>query len=301
MEWLNYHHLLYFWTVAQEGSVKGASEKLHLSQPALSTQIRHLETSLGEKLFEKAGRGLKLTEAGRLAYRYADEIFNLGREFQSELKGKPTGRPMRLMVGATDVLPKLMVHRLLWPALRLPEALRLSCKEGDLPELVQMLLDHELDLVFSDLPQPGPRVFNHLLGECDVELLAAPSLLRRYPGPYPEGLDGAPMLMPYMGHAIRRSLDAWLESREIRPVIAGEFDDSSLMKTFGAAGEGFFIAMSPIAARAADMYRVERVCRLDGLKEKIYALSGERKLVHPAVQAILKGAKHDAFRGEEPS
>lgn len=298
MEWLNYHHLLYFWTVAREGTVKAASEVLHVSQPALSTQIRHLETSLGEKLFEKAGRGLRLTAAGRMAYRYADEIFALGREFQSELKGKPTGRPLRLVVGISDVLSKRMVHRLLRPALELPEPLRLSCRERSLPELLSGLLSHEIDLVLSDVPctpQGGPRAFNHLLGECGIELFGTPALVARFPGPFPAGLDGAPVLLPAEGTALRRALDAWFTRHDLQPVVAGDFDDSALLKTFGAEGEGFFCGPAAIAEEIAQAYGVLRLGSLEGLRERIYAVSAERKLVHPAVLAILRVAKEEVF------
>lgn len=298
MEWLNYHHLLYFWTVAREGSVTAASRTLNLSQPALSTQIRALETSLGERLFEKSGRGLRLTEAGKLAFRYADEIFVLGQEFRQALKGQPTGQALRLVVGISDVLPKLMVHRLLRPALELSEPLRLSCREGNLSELLQALQSHEVDIVLSDVPcspKAGPRAFNHLLGECGVDLFGAPSLLERHPGPFPEALDSAPFLLPSEGHALRRSLDAWFERRGLRPVIAADFDDSALLKTFGAEGLGFFAAPAAIAEEVVRAYAVRRLVPMEGLKERIHAVSAERRLVHPAVLAILKVAKDEVF------
>lgn len=298
MEWLNYHHLLYFWTAAREGSITAASKALNLSQPALSTQIRALEESLGERLFEKSGRGLRLTETGRLAYRYADEIFALGQELQQALKGRPTGHALRLVVGISDVLPKLMVHRLLRPALELPEPLRLTCREDDLPQLLQALQSHEVDIVLSDVPcspQAGPRAFNHLLGECGVELFGAPSLLEHHPGPFPGVLDGAPFLLPAEGHALRRSLDAWFERRELRPIIAGDFDDSALLKTFGEEGLGFFAAPAAIAEEVVRVHGVRRLGAFEGLKERIYAVSAERRLVHPAVLAILKAAKDEVF------
>lgn len=298
MEWLNYHHLLYFWTAAKEGSITAAAKVLNLSQPALSTQIHLLEESLGERLFEKSGRGLRLTAAGRLAFHYADEIFALGREFQHELKGRPTGRALRLVVGIPDVLPKLMVHRLLKPALELPEPLRLSCREAALPQLLQALQTHEVDIVLSDVPctpLAGPRAFNHLLGECGVELFGAPALLERHPGPFPAGLNGAPFLLPSEGHALRRSLDAWFERHALRPVIAGDFDDSALLKTFGAEGQGFFAAPAAVSEEVVRVYGVRRLASMDGIKERIFAVSAERKLIHPAVLAILKAAKEEVF------
>ena len=298
MEWLNYHHLFYFWTVAREGTVTAAAEVLRVSQPALSTQIRMLEANLGEKLFRRSGRRLALTEAGRVAFRYADEIFTLGREFQSELKGRPTGRPLRLVVGVSDVLPKLMVHRLLRPALKLPESLRLSCRESGLPSLLGALFSHELDLVLSDAPHPsrsGTRAFNHLVGECGLEFFGAPSLLRKHRRAFPACLDGAPILLPSEGTRMRLALERWFEEKGIRPVVAGDFDDSALLKTFGAEGEGFFAAPSAIATDTEGTYKVKRIGSADGLVERVFAVSTERKLVHPAVLAILKSAKEEVF------
>jgi len=298
MEWLNYHHLLYFWTAAKEGSITAAARSLNLSQPALSTQIRQLEESLGEKLFEKSGRGLRLSSAGQLAFRYAEEIFTLGREFQHQLQGHPTGRALHLLAGISDVLPKLMVHRLLRPALELGQPVRLSCREASLPSLLQALQAHEIDIVLSDAPctpQAGPRAFNHLLGECGVDLFGAPGLLERHPGPFPEGLEGAPFLLPSTGHALRRSLDAWFQRRGLHPVVLGEFDDSALLETFGAEGLGFFAAPSAISREVVRSYDVRLLGPLEGLKERTFAVSAERKLVHPAVLAILKAAKEQVF------
>ena len=298
MEWLNYHHLLYFWTVAREGTVTAAANALRISQPALSTQLRMLEESLGEKLFQRAGRKLALTEAGRVAFRYADEIFTLGKEFQNELKGRPTGRPLRLVVGISDVLPKLMVHRLLRPALELAEPLRLSCRESSLPDLLGALFAHEVDLVLSDAPHSargGPRAFNHLLGECGIDFFGAPALLRRHRRAFPACLDGAPVLLPSEGTRLRLALEHWFEEQGLHPVIAGDFDDSALLKTFGAEGEGFFAAPAAIAADLEGTYRVRRVGSAQGLSERIFAVSTERRLVHPAVLAILKSAKEEVF------
>ena len=298
MEWLNYHHLLYFWTVVREGTVTAAAVVLRISQPALSTQLRTLEGSLGEKLFRRSGRKLELTDAGRIAFRYADEIFTLGKEFQNELKGRPTGRPLRLVVGISDVLPKLMVHKLLRPALELPEPLRLSCRESGLPQLLGALFAHEVDLVLSDAPHQargGPRAFNHLLGECGIEFFGAPSLLRRHRRVFPGCLDGAPILLPSEGTRMRMALERWFELNGLHPVVAGDFDDSALLKTFGAEGEGFFAAPSAIAANLEGTYGVKRIGSVDGLVERVYAVSTERRLIHPAVLAILRSAKEEVF------
>lgn len=298
MEWLNYHHLLYFWTAAKEGSITSAARTLNLSQPALSTQIRQLEASLGERLFEKSGRGLRLTAAGQTAFRYAEEIFSLGREFQHQLKGHPTGRALQLVAGVSDVLPKLMVHRLLQPALELGEPLRLACREAPLPRLLDALQTHEIDIVLSDAPwtpRSGARAYNHLLGESGVELFGTPALAERHPDPFPGGLNGAPLLLPSPGNALRRSLDAWFERNAVVPVIVGEFDDTALLETFGAQGLGFFAAPAAISQEVARTYGVRSLGSLDGVRERTYAVSAERKLVHPAVLAILRAAKEEIF------
>lgn len=298
MEWFNYHHLRYFWTVAREGSLTAASKVLNLSMPALSTQIRSLETQLGERLFEKQGRGLQLTEAGRLAFRYADEIFTLGSEFQSALRGRPTGRPLRLTAGAVDALPKLMVHRLLRPALNLDEPLRLDCREGSLSQLLASLFNHELDLILSDAPvgnSEGPRAFNHLLGDCEVACFVGPALRKRHPGPFPDCLQGAPLLLPAAGTRLRQSLDRWFQLSGLHPVIAGEFADSALLKAFGGEGEGFFFAPSPLAAELVRHHRLLRLGQVPEVRERYYAISLARRVVHPGVREILRAAKEEVF------
>jgi len=298
MDWLNYHHLHYFWRVAREGSITAASQVLNLSQSALSAQIRSLEQSLGERLFEKEGRGLRLTESGRLAYRYADEIFTLGGEFQNALRGRPTGRPLRLVVGATDVLPKLMVHRLLKPALGLEEPLRLDCREGSVAQLYGALFSHELDLVFTDAPfsaAEGPRAFNHLLGECGVDCFGTAALRKRHPAPFPRCLDGAPMLLPPEGTRLRQGLERWFQQADLHPVIAGEFADSALLKTFGAEGEGFFAAPAALASEVVNRYQVKRLGTVPDLKERFYAVSLARRVIHPGVKEILRAAKEEVF------
>lgn len=290
MDWLNYHHLYYFWTIAREGSVTGAAKLLHVSQSALSTQVRQLEDSLGERLFERSGRRLVLTDSGRLAMRYAEDIFRLGGEFQNELKGRPTGRPLRLVVGISDVLPKLMVHRILHPALELPEALRLSCRESGLAPLLAALFEHEVDLVLSDapyVPLGGPRAFNHLLGECGVSFFGEASLARRFPKPFPACLDGAPVLLPAEGTALRQSLDRWFQQQGLEPVIAGDFEDSALMKAFGAAGEGFFGAPSSIAQDVVQRYQVQVTGETEDVRFRTFGISTERRVSHPGLTAVL--------------
>ena len=300
MERLNYHHLLYFWLVAREGSVVRASALLHLAQPTLSGQIRALEGALGEELLERAGRGLRLTEMGRVVFRYADEIFELGRELAESVKGQPTGRPLRLAVGVADGLPKLVAYRLIEPALALPQRVRLAVHVQSTEKLLAALALHELDVVLTDrLAAPGVsvRAFNHLLGDCGVTLFASPKLAARYRRPFPRALEGAPFLMPGETSTLRRTMEQWFEKQKIRPRIIGEFDDSALIKVFGQAGIGVFAAPSIIESSVCKQYGVVMMGRLDRARERFYAVSAERRLKHPAVIAITDSARRELFAG----
>lgn len=296
--WLNYHHLLYFWTVAREGSVARAAATLNLTQPAISAQVRALERALGERLFERRGRRLALTDTGRVVYRYADEIFTLGREMQETLAGRPTGRPARLAVGAVDALPKLLTYRLLEPALRAPEPVRLVLREDEPERLLASLAIHELDVVLSDAPVPsGARIaaFSHLLGESGVTIFGAPALAEAHRRRFPQSLDGAPFLFPAAGSSLRRSLDGWLDRIGVRPATVGEIDDSAVLATFGQAGAGLFAAPHAVEREVRRQYGVRVVGRVEELRERFYAITVERRIRHPAVQAISSAARTELF------
>lgn len=298
MDWLNYHHLLYFWTVAREGSVTLAAERLRLAQPTLSAQIHQLEKSLDVRLFKKEGRGLVLTDAGRTAFRYADSIFGLGKELREALSGGMTDRAPLLAVGISDALPKLMVRNLLEPALHLPEPVRLLCREDRMDRLLAQLSLHELDLVLSDMPPPAGsavKAFSHLLGECGVQVFGAAELRKRHAGAFPACLNGAPFLLPLEGTALRRGMDQWFEVEGLRPRIVGEVDDSALLKSFGQKGIGFFAAASALAKEIERQYEVRRVGAAEGVRERVYALTLDRRLRHPAVVAISESAKRRIF------
>jgi LysR family transcriptional activator of nhaA len=298
VQWLNYHHLLYFWTVAREGSVIRAAEQLRLTQPTISGQVRALEEALGEKLFERAGRRLVLTDVGRVVHRYADEIFKLGRELLDTLEGRPTGGPTRLVVGIADVMPKAIVYRLLAPALALPEGVHLVCREDKTERLVAALSLHEVDVVLADSPiGPGARVraFNHLLGESGVTLFAARPLAAKLRRHFPASIAQAALLLPSESTAMRRSIDQWLDQHEIRPRIAGEFDDSALLKVFGQAGAGVFPAPTVVEDDVRRRFGVSVVGRLEGVRERFYAISVERRLKHAGVVAISQGAREGLF------
>ncbi len=300
MEWLNYHHLLYFWTVAREGSIAKACKQLLVAQPTISGQIRTLEDSLGEKLLVRSGRGLALTEVGRVVYRYADEIFGLGREMMDVLKGRPRGRPPRLVAGISDLLPKFIAFRVLRPLLESPEPVQLVCHEDTPERLAVELAEHKLDVVLSDSPlDPSVRVkaYSHLLGSCPVALFAAPALARRLKKDYPASLDEAPFLLPMEASTLRRSLDHWFDSTGIRPRLVGEFKDSALMKTFGESGYGVFAAPLVIEAEIQAHYSVTKLGVVPSIVERVYAISVERKIKHPAVLRITEGAKGGLFSG----
>ena len=299
MEWLNYHHLQYFWMVAKEGSIARASEVLRLAHPTISGQIHKLEEVLGEKLFARRGRNLVLTEAGRVAFRYADEIFSLGREFVDTLKGRASGRPIRLVVGVADVLPASLVRRFLEPAFHLDQPVRVICRaDKSVDEFVAELALHRVDVVLADGPAGSGvpvRAFSHPLGECGTSFFAAPKLASSMKRRFPRSLDGVPFLLPGAPSTVRRSLEQWLVSQDVHPTIVAEFDDSALAKAFGMAGLGVFAAPTIIESEVLQQYAVRVIGRSEEVRQQFYALSVERRIKHPAVVAISKSAREDIF------
>jgi LysR family transcriptional activator of nhaA len=299
MEWLNYHHLLYFWVVAREGSIVRASEQLRLAQPTISGQLRALEEAFGDKLFQREGRHLVLTEMGRTVFRYADEIFSLGRELIGTVQGHPTDRPLRVMVGVTDVVPKMVTYRLLEPVLQLTPPVHLVCREGKLEQLLAELSLYNLDVVLSDAPLTPVvkvRAFNHLLGECGVTFCGTAPLAAAHRDGFPHSLDAAPMLLPTDNTTLRRSLDHWFETAHLRPRVVGEFEDFALLKVFGQQGLGLFAVPSIIEATVQHQYGVEVIGRVAAIRERFYAITLNRKLRHPAVVALSDAARHTLFQ-----
>jgi LysR family transcriptional activator of nhaA len=298
MEWLNYHHLLYFWVVACEGSIVRASEQLSLSQSTISGQIRSLEAALGEQLFARVGRNLVLTEMGHLVFRYADEIFAIGRELMDTVQGRPTDRPLRLTVGITDVVPKLVAYRLLEPALHLDQAVKIVCREGKLDHLLAQMATYDLDVVLSDAPI-GPTIkvqaFNHLLGECGVTICGVPELVAAYRDDFPRSLDEAPLLLPTDNTTMRRALDHWFEAEGLRPRVVGEFEDSALLKVFGQQGLGLFVTPTIIESEVQRQYGVDILGRVESIRERFYALTVNRRLRHPAAVAMSEAAQQALF------
>jgi LysR family transcriptional activator of nhaA len=294
MEWLNYHHLLYFYTVAKEGSVTRASEVLRLAQPTLSGQIRKLEASLGEDLFVREGRNLSLSDAGRLVYGYAEEIFSTGREMLDAIRGRPSKRPAKLIVGIADGVPKMIAFRLMQTALELDDPVQLVLHAGKTEDLIGGLGQQLYDMVLTDVPM-GPQIrvkaFNHPLGSCGVGFFADPKLARRHRRGFPESLDGAPMLLPTLNTALRHSLDRWFESLDIRPEIVAEFEDTALMKVFGQHAAGIFAVPIAISDQIRKQHGVHLVGNTDEVKEYFYAVTVERRIAHPAVAAIAEAAR----------
>ncbi len=299
MEWLNYHHLLYFWVVAREGTVTDASKILRLAHSTISGQIHRMEEVLGEKLFVRKGRKLVLTEQGRIAYRYADEIFSLGQEFLDTLRGRSQGRPVRLVVGVSDVIAKSIVHRMLEPVFNLDEPVRLECRESrSVDAFMGDLANHVIDVVLSDAPAgPGTSVhtYSHQLGDCGTTFFASPSHARAWRRRFPKSLDAVPGLLPGVDSTFRRALNDWFETRKLRPRVVAELDDAALAMVFAEAGLGFVAAPDVLERELCERYGVEIIGRADEVRQRFYAISIERKIKHPAVAAICEGARKRIF------
>jgi len=299
MDWLNYHHLLYFWTTARLGSVSRAAEELHLAQPTISAQLRALEQSFGHKLFVRRGRNLALTNSGQTVFRYAEEIFSLGRELGAAMRGEAgVERHARFAIGIADSLPKLTTYRLLEPALKFRDSLRLFVRIDKADRLLADLAVHHLDLVLTDAPlthDVSVRAYNHLLGECGVNVFGAPELAERYRKGFPKSLSGAPFLLQTRNTTLRQNLEQWFEARGIRPQVTGEVEDMAMLQVLGQHGHGLFVAPSVVADRICKHYEVITLGELPEVRERFYAISVERRLQHPAVVAISEAARNRLF------
>ncbi len=296
MERLNYHHLLYFWLVARERSVSTAAARLRLAQPTLSGQIRTLESMLGERLFEKAGRRLRLTEMGQTVFRFADEIFSLGEELMDTIRRRPTGRALRLTIGLEDVVTKPMAHRLIRPLLEPPDPVRVVVREDSPEKLLAALVANELDVLILDSapgPDSGVRVFSHRLGESGVTLLATPELARRYRPRFPKALDGAPFLLPGRTTGLRRGLEQWFDRHHIRPHVVGEFDDSALVIEFGHSGSGIFAMPSVVERDIRRKHGFTLVGRVEEVRRELFAVALQRRISHPGVVSFIEHARRE--------
>jgi LysR family transcriptional activator of nhaA len=291
---INYKHLHYFWVTARQGGIARASEQLHLTPQTISGQISLLEDSLGGKLFSKAGRNLELTEFGKMVLDYANEIFLLGGELEDAVRNMPESRLQTLRIGVVDVVPKLIAYRVLSPALRYEDPVKIVCRESDLQSLMAELALHRLDLVIADEPVPpglNIRAYNHVLGDCGISFLAEVGMARFLRCGFPRSLDGAPLLFPSEINRVHGRLLQWFEALHIHPRIVGEFDDSALMKAFGQAGSGVFVAPTAIAEEVAKQYNAAVIGATEDVREQFYAISVERRISNPAVAAITENAR----------
>ncbi len=298
MDWLNYHHLFYFWLTVKEGTVSAAADSLHLARPTVAAQIKELEKAVGQKLFDKKGRGLVLTQFGKQVHQYADEIFAIGHELREFVKTGHQGHRKRFVVGLPDVVPKYVAFELLKPALHMDDRPRTICYEGKLNQLLADLALHKLDLVISDSPAPPTmdfKVYNHKLGECGMSMMATPALSSRYRKDFPKSLSGAPCLLPTDQTAVRRALDVWMDENEIYPDIVAEFEDSALLKVFGQAGEGIFPVPTAIEQLVKQQYGVQLIGRIPEVRDKFYAISAEKRVHHEATLLVVKQARNQLF------
>jgi LysR family transcriptional activator of nhaA len=298
MEWLNYHHLRYFWTVARKGGVRKAAEELHVSQPSISAQLRVLEESLGQKLFRRSGRNLVLTETGQLVLNYADEIFSAGRELMNAVKQRPGKHPVRLNIGLTDAFPKLIAWQILRAAFRSDEPVHVVCREGELGPLVNHLQAHRLDIVLADEPASSSlkaKTFNHRLGDSGLTFCAVPALAAKLRSNFPQSLHGAPALLPATNMGMRAALETWFDTHEIRPRLVGEFEDSALMEVCSSGGRGFTVVHTVVDRTALKHYNLRVIAKVKDCRSEFYAITAERRVKHPAAVAITEHAYSHLF------
>ncbi|MFT7089483.1 MAG: LysR family transcriptional activator of nhaA [Glaciecola sp.] len=296
---INYKHLHYFWVVATEGSIARAAEKLFITPQTISGQLSMLEERIGQPLFDRVGRRLRLTETGRLVLRYADDIFELGKELSDVLRGAPIVGTSEFIVSAASALPKTIVYKILEPALNVSNDISLTCKEGPVEAILGELAVHEVDMVLTDTPLSSAfsiKAYNHYLGQSTLSFFAAPQLAAKLSGDFPACLQDTPMLLPTKQYAVRQLFDKWCNDNNIFPTIRGQYDDSALMKSFGKAGFGVFFMPSIIEKEVRDGFGLQVIGRSQSLKQKFYAISSERKVTHPAVAAICDAARDKIFK-----
>ena len=300
---LNFKHLRYFWMVAKTGSIARAAAQLHLTPQSISGQLSEFSSTLGVELFRRSGRNLELTDAGRRILSYAEDIFATGDELLGALRDQITKKILPFHVGIADNVSKSVAYRLVEPALKLAEPVRLICREGRLASLLAELAIHRLDMIIADRVMPtnlNVRGYSHLLGGSGLTVFGTRSLAKELSGDFPALLDNAPFLLPGEDVAIRPKLIQWLEANNLHPHIVGEFDDSALIKAFGQAGAGLFVAPTAIATHVCEQYKVMVIGRIDSVVEHLYAITTERQITHPAIAAISKTAREDIF-GETTS
>lgn len=298
MDWLNYHHLFYFWTISKCGSVNEAANELNLRQPTLSAQLSSLETSLGEKLFERKGRKMILTEVGQIVHRYADEIFNIGSELKMIVKNKNYIKPRNLTIGVVESIPKLITYRILHPAIRSHDDVKIICKEDSLDRLIIELGMHQIDAILSDAPLPfgvAIKAYNHFIGECGVSFMATSRLAKKLKRDFPNSLTGAPIILPSQNSQLRNQLDYWLKSKQVFPKIVAEIEDSALLNIFSKEGFGVSVCPTIIESEVKSQDGLEVLHRINEIKERFYIISSTRKIDNPLVSEICSTAQSKMF------
>ena len=298
MEWLNFHHLRYFWTVARKGGVRKAAEELHVSQPSISAQLKLLEEALGEKLFKRSGRNLVLTEVGHLVLTYADEIFSAGRELMSAVKQRPGVRALRLSVGMTDALSKFIGFQILKPAFYFSQPVHVVCRQAEIGPLVNQLQAHRLDLVLADEPASSnlkAKTFNHRLGRSGITFCASPQIAKKLKRNFPKSLHQAPALLPSDNMGMREPLEKWFYAKGIRPRLVAEFEDAGLMNVAASAGLGFTMVHSVVDKVALEHFGLKAIAKVKECTSDFYAITIERRLMHPVVAAITEHAHSELF------
>jgi LysR family transcriptional activator of nhaA len=290
---INFRHLFYFWVVAKEGGITRAAERLNLAVQTISSQLTLLEQSLGKTLFSLQGRRLVLTEAGRLALGYADQIFLLGEQMQEALNEADSGR-IRLTVGISDSLPKLSAYRMLEAAMAIDKKVHLVCYEDQFEALLADLALHKLDVVLTDREVPSGsamKIFSHRLFDSEMVVVGSPALAAQYRDGFPRNLNSAPFLLPARNNALRGRIDEWFLQHRVHPDVVGEFEDNALLNTFGRRGLGLFFAPAALEAEVAQQFGTERIGEVPSVREQFYAISNDRKIQHPAVEAIVASAQ----------
>jgi LysR family transcriptional activator of nhaA len=299
MEFLNFHHLRYFWTVAKKGGVRKAAEELRVSQPSISAQLKLLEDSLGEKLFRRGGRNLVLTEAGQLVLSYADEIFSAGRELVNAVKQRPGSRALRLTVGMTDALSKLLAFEILKPAFNFPQPTQIICRQAEIGPLVHQLQAHRLDLVLADEPASSSlnaKIFNHRLGRSGLTFCAVPALAAKLRRNFPRSLHGSPALLPSENMGVRIALETWFDEQSVQPRIVGEFEDATLMMVAASfGGLGFTVTPTAVSSDALQHYGLKVIAEVEECGNDFYAITAERRVKHPVAAAITEHAYSQLF------
>lgn len=298
MRWLNYQHFFYFWRVAKLGSVTIASQELRLAQPTISAQLKSFEETLGEKLFLREGRNLKLTEVGKIAFKYADEVFNTCSEFMQVLDGKGPTKAQPLKIGISDVIPKVIAYRIVESSFDDPSSGKISIYEDKTERLLAELAISEVDLVIADSPVPPSvkvKAYNHFLGECKVSFVASPEIAKKYKKNFPRSLNSAPLLLPTHEAAIRRDIDKWIDNLGISPRLIGEFQDSALMKIAGREGKGIIPVPSVVLKEVKREFHLELVGETEIVKERFFLISVEKRLKNPLVKSIVENAQKLLF------